>query len=49
MIKWYKKSWSEIVKQLDSNSYYGLYDEQVEDHRKKYGTNNIVMPEVKSF
>jgi P-type Ca2+ transporter type 2C len=49
MIKWYKKSWSEIVKQLDSNSYYGLYDEQVEDHRKKYGTNNIVMPEVKSL
>ncbi|WP_446898730.1 cation-translocating P-type ATPase [Clostridium sp. LBM24168] len=49
MIKWYKKSWSEIIKELNSNSYYGLYDEQIEANRKKYGSNKIIIPNTKSF
>lgn len=47
--KWYRKSWSQIVKELDSSSYYGLYDEQIESRRKKYGSNEIMMPDTKSF
>lgn len=49
MVEWYGQSWSHIIKKLDSNSYYGLYDEQIEPHRKKYGKNEILIPETKSF
>ncbi|MBV4419955.1 cation-transporting P-type ATPase [Clostridium tyrobutyricum] len=49
MVEWYGQSWSQIIKKLDSNSYYGLYEEQIEPHRKKYGKNEILIPETKSF
>ncbi|MBP2033019.1 magnesium-transporting ATPase (P-type) [Clostridium algifaecis] len=49
MFEWYKKSWSEVIKELDSDSYYGLYDEQVGVHRKKYGENRIIIPSTRSF
>ncbi len=49
MIEWYKRSWSEIVKELNSNTYYGLDEEQINPLREKYGKNQIVMPESKSL
>ncbi|MCH3964707.1 MAG: cation-transporting P-type ATPase [Clostridium sp.] len=49
MTKWYKRSWSEIVKELNSSSYYGLDDEQIEPSRKKYGSNKITIPATKNF
>lgn len=49
MFEWYKKSWSEVIKELDSNSYYGLYEEQIEPHRKEYGENRIVVPITRSL
>lgn len=49
MIKWYRQSWSKIVKELKSNSYYGLYSNQIESNRKKYGSNRVIIPSTKSF
>ena len=49
MFEWYEKSWSEVIKELDSNSYYGLYEEQIEPHRKEYGENRIAVPITRSL
>ncbi|MHC6179108.1 cation-translocating P-type ATPase [Clostridium sp. JNZ X4-2] len=49
MIEWYKHPWSEIVKELNSNTYYGLDEEQIESLREKYGENKIVMPDTKGL
>lgn len=49
MIEWYKRSWSEIVKELNSNTYYGLDEDQISPLREKYGKNHIVMPDSKSL
>ncbi|MCI1995146.1 MAG: cation-transporting P-type ATPase [Clostridium luticellarii] len=49
MVEWYKHPWSEIVKELNSNTYYGLDAEQVGPLREKYGENKIVMPDTKGL
>lgn len=49
MIEWYRRPWSEIVKELGSNIYYGLDEDQIEPHRERYGKNKILMPNTKSF
>ncbi|ADK13855.1 MULTISPECIES: cation-transporting P-type ATPase [Clostridium] len=49
MIEWYKRSWSEIVKELNSNTYYGLDEDQITPLREKYGKNHIVMPNSKGL
>lgn len=49
MIEWYKYPWSEVVKELNSDTYYGLDEEQIKPLREKYGKNEIIMPETKSL
>lgn len=49
MVEWYKRSWSEIVKELNSNTYYGLDQDQIGPMKEKYGKNEIIMPNSKSL
>lgn len=49
MINWYRHPWSEVVKELNSNVYYGLEDDQIELCREKYGKNKIIMPSTKGL
>lgn len=49
MINWYRHPWSEVVKELNSNVYYGLEDDEIELCREKYGKNKISMPSTKGL
>ncbi|WP_333860083.1 cation-transporting P-type ATPase [Clostridium sp.] len=49
MINWYRHPWSEVVKELNSNVYYGLEDDEIELCRGKYGKNKISMPSTKGL
>lgn len=49
MIQWYKSSWSEIVKLLESNIYSGLDGDDINIKREKYGANKILIPKTKSL
>lgn len=49
MLNWYSRSWSEIVKELNSNVYYGLDNDQIGFLREKYGSNKIIMPSTKGL
>ncbi|MCC9294205.1 cation-transporting P-type ATPase [Clostridium sp. WLY-B-L2] len=49
MIEWYKYTWSEVIKELNSDTYYGLDEEQIGPLREKYGENKIIMPETKGL
>ncbi|WP_163194246.1 cation-transporting P-type ATPase [Clostridium thermarum] len=41
MEQWYRSSWNKIVKELDSDIYKGLDEQEVQLRRKNYGSNKI--------
>ncbi|EJO5347222.1 cation-transporting P-type ATPase [Clostridium botulinum] len=41
MTKFYNNTWVDVVKHLNSDSYTGLLESQIELHRKKYGVNEF--------
>ncbi|MFL0195799.1 cation-transporting P-type ATPase [Clostridium sp. WILCCON 0269] len=49
MVNWYGHPWSEVVRELNSNIYYGLDEDQIELCREKHGENKIVMPSTKGL
>lgn len=49
MIQWYRSSWSEIVKLLESNIYSGLDGDDINIKREKYGINKILIPKTKNL
>ncbi|MDP4143891.1 MAG: cation-transporting P-type ATPase [Bacillota bacterium] len=49
MTDWYNMIWSEVVKELDSDGHKGLSDERVEEKRKDFGENKILLPKSKGL
>src|SRR3712207_2919779 len=49
MKDWYNYSWSEVVRELNSNITYGLSMENVNENREAFGDNKTLNLKSKSF